>query len=135
MIQRCLIHKERNIRARLSKRDWGELARLFERVREVEGKPAAREEVRELEKFLQKKNAEAFTSLREAGEELIALHKLDVPSPLHKSLLSTSVIENTFRNTRRKLGRATRFRETDQASCWLAAALVEADEGFRQTNG
>ncbi len=136
VIQRCLVHKERNIRARLSKRDWGELARLFKRLREVEGEAAAREVVRELEKFLEKKNAEALASLREAGEELIALHKLDVPSTLHKSLLSTNIIENTFRNSRRKLGRVTRFRaETDQASRWLAAALLEAEKGFHRIRG
>ena len=136
VIQRCLVHKERNIRARLSKRDWGELARLFKRLREVEGEAAGREVVGELEEFLAKKNAEAFASLREAGEELIALHKLDVPSTLHKSLLSTNIIENTFRNARRKLGRVTRFRaETDQASRWLAAALLEAEKGFHRIRG
>jgi transposase-like protein len=43
IIQRCLVHKERNIRARLSMRDWGELARLFKRLREVQGECAARE--------------------------------------------------------------------------------------------
>jgi transposase-like protein len=37
VIQRCLVHKERNIRAKLSKRHWGELARLFKRLREVQG--------------------------------------------------------------------------------------------------
>jgi len=114
VIQRCLVHKERNIRARLSKRDWGELARLFKRLREVQGEEAAREVLGELERFLGKKNAEALASLREAGEELIALHVLGVPSTLHKSLLSTNLIENSFRNTRRKVGRVTRFRaETD----------------------
>jgi len=35
VIQRCLVHKERNIRSKLSKRHWGELARLFKRLREV----------------------------------------------------------------------------------------------------
>ena len=35
-IQRCLVHKERNVRAKLSKRHWGELARLFKRLREVQ---------------------------------------------------------------------------------------------------
>lgn len=136
VIQRCLVHKERNILARLSKRDWGELARLFKRLREVEGGAAGSEVVGELEDFLAKKNAKAFASLQEAGEELIALHNLDVPSTLHKSLLSTNIIENTFRNARRKLGRVTRFRaETDQASRWLAAALLEAEKGFHRING
>ena len=136
VIQRCLIHKERNIRARLSKRDWGELARLFKRLREVEGEAAAREVTGELEKFLAKKNAEALASLHEAGEELIALHTLNVPSTLHKSLLSTNIIENSFRNTRRKIGRVTRFRaETDQASRWLAYALLEVEKGFHRVSG
>jgi len=136
VIQRCLIHKERNIRSRLSRRDWGELARLFKRLREVQGEQAAREVLVELEQFLEKKNAAALASLREAGEELIALHKLDVPSTLHQSLLSTNIIENSFRNTRRKIGRVTRFRaETDQASRWLAYALSEAEKGFRKIRG
>ena len=135
-IQRCLVHKERNIRARLSKRDWGELARLFKRLREVQGEEAAREVLAELEKFLQQKNAEALASLREAGDELIALHLLDAPSTLHKNLLSTNLIENSFRNTRRKLGRVTRFRaETDQATRWLAYALLEVEKGFHRISG
>ncbi len=131
IIQRCLVHKERNIRARLSKRDWGELARLFKRLREVQGERAAREALAELERFLETKNAAALASLHEAGEDLIALHKLELPSTLHTSLLSTKVIENSFRNVRRKLGRVARFRaETDQASRWMAYALDEGGEGL-----
>ena len=136
IIQRCLVHKERNIRARLSKRDWGELARLFKRLREVQGEQAAREALAEIEQFLETKNAAALASLHEAGEDLIALHKLEVPSTLHTSLLSTNVMENSYRNVRRKLGRVTRFRaETDQASRWMAYALTEAEKGFRRIQG
>jgi transposase-like protein len=136
VIQRCLIHKERNLKAKLSRRDWGELSRLFKRLREVQGASAAREVLSELEQFLERKNAAALASLREAGDELIALHLLEVPSTLQVSLLSTNVIENSFRNTRRKLGRVTRFRpETDQASRWLAYALLEAEKGFRRIAG
>jgi putative transposase len=135
-IQRCLVHKERNIRAKLSRRHWGALARLFKRLREVQGEKAAREVLAELEEFLRMKNAAALASLREAGDELIALHILDVPSTLHGSLLSTNLIENSFRNTRRKLGRVTRFRaETDQASRWLAYALLEVEKGFHRISG
>jgi len=136
VLQRCLVHKERNLRGYLSKRDWGELARLFKRLREVQGEEAAREVYAELEAFLKPKNAQALESFYEAGEELIALHLLGVPSTLHKSLLSTNLIENSFRNTRRKLGRVTRFRaETDQASRWLAFALLEVEKGFRRIAG
>ena len=136
VIQRCLVHKERNIRAKLSKRHWGELARLFKRLREVQGQEAAREVLAELEEFLRMRNAAGLASLLEAGAELIALHILDVPSTLHRSLLSTNLIENSFRTTRRKLGRVTRFRaETDQASRWLAYALLEVEKGFHRISG
>jgi transposase-like protein len=136
VVQRCLVHKEKNIQAKLSRRHWGELARSFRRLREVQGKAAAQEVVGELQRFLQRKNAEAFHSLCEAGDELIALHSLDVPSTLHRNLLSTNAIENSFRNTRRKLGRVTRFRaETDQATRWLAFALTEVEKGFHRLSG
>ena len=136
VVQRCLVHKERNVRSRLSKRDWGELARRFKRLREVQGEAAAREVLCELEEFLGEKNAEALASLREAGEELIALHVLGVPSTLHRNLLSTNLIENSFRNTRGKIGRVTRFRaETDQASRWMAYALLEVEKGFHRISG
>ena len=136
VIQRCLVHKERNIRAKLSRRHWGELARLFKRLRSVQGKEAAEEVVRELEAFLQPLNAQALASLHEAGEDLIALHCLNVPNTLHRNLLSTNAIENSFRNTRRKLGRVTRFRaETDQATRWLAFALTEVEKGFHRISG
>lgn len=136
MIQRCLVHKERNIRGKLSKRHWGELARMFKRLRQVQGQQAGEEVVAELVAFLKPLNAEALNSLQEAGDELIALHRLNAPSTLHRSLLSTNAIENAFRNTRRKLGRVTRFRaETDQATRWLAYALTEAEKGFRRISG
>lgn len=136
VIQRCLVHKERNIRAKLSKRHWGELARLFKRLREVQGRQAGEEVVAELVAFLKPLNAEALRSLHEAGEELIALHRLNASSTLHRNLLSTNAIENSFRNTRRKLGRVTRFRaETDQATRWLAFALTEVEKGFKRISG
>ena len=136
VIQRCLVHKERNIKAKLSMRHWGELARLFKRLRKVQGKAAATEVVGELKLFLKPINAEAFSSLEEAGCELIALQSLDAPNTLNRNLLSTNAIENSFRNTRRKIGRVTRFRaETDQATRWLAYALLEVEKGFRRISG
>ena len=136
VVQRCLVHKERNIKGKLSKRHWGELSRLFTRLRNVQGIEAAEEVFEEMKSFLEPINSEAYRSLHEAGEDLLALHRLNVPNTLHRSLLSTNAIENSFLNTRRKLGRVTRFRaETDQASRWLSYALLETEKGFRRISG
>jgi transposase-like protein len=43
IVQRCLVHKERNIKGKLSKRHWGELSRFFTRLRSVQGLAAAQE--------------------------------------------------------------------------------------------
>ena len=136
VVQRCLVHKERNIKGKLSKRHWGELSRLFSRLRSVQGIESAEDVFGELKAFLKPINAEAYQSLHEAGDDLLALHRLGVPNTLHRSLLSTNAIENTFLNVRRKIGRVTRFRaETDQASRWLSYALLEAEKGFRRISG
>jgi len=136
VVQRCLVHKERNIKGKLSKRHWGEVSRLFSRLRSVQGYESAQEVAAELREFLRPINAEAYRSVEEAGEDLLALHRLDVPNTLHRSLLSTNAIENSFLNTRRRIGRVTRFRaETDQASRWLAYALLEAEQGFKRISG
>lgn len=120
----------------MSKRDHGELARLFKRLRRSQGLKAATEALNEIRKFLSTKNKQAQESLEEAGEELLALFSLNVPSTLNVSLLSTNCIENAFLNTRRKIGRVTRWRkETDQPSRWLAYAFQEAEKGFRCIRG
>ena len=133
VIQRCLVHKERNIRRFLRRKDWKELAGHFDRLRKAQGSVAGQEALKELERFVGERNQAALESLKEGGEELLALHRLEVPATLHVSLLSTNLIEGPFRNMRRKLERVSRWRaETDQASRWLAYGLLEAERGFRR---
>ena len=87
----------------------------------------------DLESFLEKRNAAALESLREGGEELLGLHRLNAPATLNVSLLSTNLIENPFRNVRRKTNRVCRWRkDTNQAGRWLAMSLLEAERGFRR---
>lgn len=54
-------------------------------------------------------NAGAYRRLEEAGEDLLALHHLNVPNALDRSMLGTNAIENSVLNTRHDLGRVTVF--------------------------
>ena len=133
VMQRCLVHKERNIRQHLPRRSWGLLAELFKRLRLAEGGHAAMESLKELEKFLKTRSKGAYESLREGWDELTAFQRLEVPSTLNISFLSTNFIENGFNNVRRKIGRVKRWRmETGQPEKWLAFALGEAEKGFKR---
>ena len=133
VVQRCLVHKERNLKRFLRKQDWGELRRLFGRLRHAEGLKAGQEALAELTRFVGERNRAALESLREVGDELLALHRLGVPATLNVSFLSTNLIENPFRNARRKMERVTRWQaETDMPSRWLGYALTEVERGFRR---
>ena len=132
-IQRCLVHKERNLKRYLPRRHWEELHDLFDRLRKAQGAEAAIEVLAELDRFLAPKNLAARNSLHEAGADLIRLHLLNAPSTVHGTLLSTNLIENMINNIRRSSRRVNRWRpETDQPARWLATGLLAAEEGFRR---
>ena len=134
-IQRCLVHKERNVKRYLPRRHWEELHDLFDRLRKVEGAEAAIETLEELDQFLAVKNLAARNSLHEAGADLIRLHLLDAPATVQRTFLSTNVIENMINNIRRSSRRVNRWRaETDQPARWLSIGLLTAEEGFQRVS-
>ena len=136
VIQRCLIHKERNIKSSLSRKNWGELSRLFRSLRSSQGKEAGVEKLNDLKLFLKLKSKISYDSLMEAEDEMIAVHRLNIPSSLNPSLLNTNIIENSFRNVRGKIGRVARWRpETNQPSNWMALAIHSIEKGFRRIKG
>ena len=136
VIQRCLVHKERNIKGYLPKQHWLRLSQLFKALRNAQGGKAALEARRNLEAFLSDKNKAARESLDEAEEELTAFHNLEVPANLNRTFLSTNCIENAVNNLRRHIGRVNRWRqETDHPERWLASGLKLAEKGFRKIWG
>jgi transposase-like protein len=136
LIQRCLVHKERNLKGYLSKRHWAELNRLFARLRKSQGAEDAKDAADAIAAFLADKNAQARTSFEEAGSELLTLARLEVTNELSVSLLSTNCIENVFKNLRLHIGRVSRWREsTDQADRWLATGFILTQQGFHRIKG
>lgn len=136
LIQRCLVHKERNLKGYLSKRHWPELNRLFARLRKSQGAEDAKEAADAIAAFLADKNAQSRNSFEEAGSELLTLARLEVTNELSISLLSTNCIENVFKNLRLHIGRVSRWREnTDQADRWLATGFILTQQGFHRIKG
>lgn len=137
VVQRCLVHKERNVLAKLAWKWHGEARRLFRALRVAQGLEDGQAALRRLRAFLAVHSAQAAASLDEAGEEqLLAVHALGLPNTLHVSLLSTNCIENPFRNVRAKLRRVCRWRSnTAMAERWMADALLQAEAGFHRIKG
>lgn len=136
LIQRCLVHLERNVKGYLPRRHYGKVAELFRKLRTAQGGMEGRAALRALRNFLEKVNRQAFQCVLSAGLDMITIHLLNVPNSLHISLLSTNCIENIFGTARKKIGRVKRWNAaTDMGARWVAYALLGAEKGFRKISG
>ena len=71
--------------------------------------------------------------MRSRKDALLAFHRLDVPSTLNVTFLSTNLIENVLRNWREATGNVKRWNEKqDMVPRWMASGLLWAEAGFRK---
>jgi transposase-like protein len=131
--QACLVHVERNIADRLRRRDRSESQRLFKRLRQAEGREAGEEAFEDLREFLSERNAAAALALCDRREEILCVHRLDVPATLNVTLLNTNCIENVMRNWREHTNNIKRWSvKADMVGRWSASGLLWAESGFRR---
>ena len=133
--QRCTLHKDRNIQGHLPKKYRKDAHRRFRNAINCCSHADAKEELEKLEEWLESINPSAAESLRECGQELLTVHRLEVPPLLRKTLHSTNPIESIFSQAGRRLGRITRMRKGAMAQRWLATALLEGEKRFKTVKG
>lgn len=131
--QECLVHAHSNLREKVRLRDRADVDRLFKTLREAQGKEAGQEAFDDLVDFVSERNAAAALALNKRRDALLAFHRLDVPSTLNVTFLSTNLIENALRNWRAASGNVKRWNEKkDMVSRWMAAGLLWAEAGFQK---
>jgi len=135
LLQRCTIHKDRNIQAHLPKKYRKQAHRLFRVALEQNDYKEAEKLLRELEKWLRAINESAADSLLEAFNELLTLHRLKVPALLRKTLHSTNPIESLFSRVRQCERNIKRYRSSHMRQRWLGSVLLYAEKSFRTVKG
>jgi transposase-like protein len=135
LVQRCTIHKDRNLQAHLPKKYRKEAHRRFRLALEQNDYKEAEKLLRELEQWLRGINESAADSLLEAFNDLLTLHRLKVPALLRKSLHSTNAIESLFSRVRSCEKNIKRYRGSRMAQRWLASVLLYAEKSFRTVKG
>jgi transposase-like protein len=135
LIQRCTIHKDRNLQAHLPKKYRAEAHRRFRIALEQTEYKEAEKMLRELEKWLRDINESAADSLLEAFNELLTLHRLKVPALLRKTLHSTNPIESIFSRVRACEKNIKRYRSSKMSQRWLASVLLYGEKSFRTLKG
>lgn len=133
--QRCTIHKDRNIQDHLPKRYRQEAHRRYRRALELTRYSEAKEQLLSFEKWLREINESAADSLLEALEEILTLHRLQVPKLLRKALHSTNLIEAMFSQVRRAERNVLRYRGSKMSRRWLGTCLLHAETQFRRVRG
>lgn len=135
LVQRCQVHKRRNVREHLPKCYHRALSLRLTRAWGMLAYADARAELDKTMRWLEDLSPSAAESLREGLEETLTLHRLEVPALLRRSLSSTNLIESCFSTTRERSRSVKRWRGEDQVVRWAGAVLLEAERGFRRVRG
>ena len=135
VVQRCTLHKRRNVAGHLPKEVAGpidkRLALIFAQPHAAKGLDAARRLANELEAD----HPDAAASLREGLDDMFSVARLGIGSTLAKTLTTTNCIESMISIARRTTARVTRWKDGSMKKRWIAAGMLEAERSFRRVRG
>ena len=134
-IQRCQVHKRRNVLDHLTEEQRPGVARKLNAAYALEDYQAAKQALQGLHRELMDLNPSAARSLGEGLEETLTVHRLSVPRQLRKTLASTNVIESAFSVVERVCLNVKRWQGGDQRERWVGSGLFVAEKQFRRVTG
>jgi putative transposase len=134
-VQRCQIHKERNVLGHLPDRHQGTIRRALRAAWGMKTHADAKKALEQLASKLDGLSPGAAASLREGLEETITLHRLNVHEELRHVVQSTNAIENIFSRTRDLCRNVKRWSSADMALRWASTMLLYAEKKFRRVIG
>ncbi|MCV7100894.1 MULTISPECIES: IS256 family transposase [Mycobacterium] len=135
VIQRCQIHKVRNVKDHLPQRLRSTVGRRMTDAYHADSALEAEAALLALAKELDRTHPGAAASLREGLSETLTVLRLGVPPTLARTLRSTNTIESMISVCREHAGNVKRWRDGKMALRWCAAGMVEAGKQFRRVNG
>ena len=131
-IQRCQVHKARNITERLPKAMHASVRRTLRQAWELDDADKAEKLIRNLARRLELDAPGVRDSILEGLDEILTVNRLGLPAELRRSLACTNIIENMNGTMRRVCRNVKRWRDAAMALRWTAAAMLEAAKGFRR---
>ncbi len=138
LIQRCQVHKKRNVLSHLPEELHPSIARALDQAYlKTKKQKLARRQLERLARSLEQSYPSAAASLWEGLDETLTLLKLrlDVHGSLYRTLRSTNPIENLNGSVARHTRNVKRWRNGLMVQRWVAMALGEAEKKFRRVRG
>jgi putative transposase len=135
LVQRCTLHKRRNLADHLPKDQapWVDrkLAKAFANPDADAGLRAAKDLARSLDRA----HPDAAASLREGLDEMFTVRRLGVSDRLARTLTCTNAIESMISISRATARNVKRWRDGTMVKRWCAAGMLNAQRSFRRVKG
>jgi len=135
VIQRCQVHKIRNVTDHLTD-DFQMAIRC--KMRNAYAMRELSDAKRGLDTLLHELmylNPSAARSLEEGMEDTLAVHRLRVPEKLRRTLSSTNLIESAFSTLETVCRNVKRWQGGDQYLRWIASGLIWAESHWKRIQG
>jgi putative transposase len=135
VIQRCQLHKLRNVTDRLPDALASVVAKRMRAAYRNPDPLVAQAELEALARELDRSHPGAAASLREGLADTLTIGRLGVPPTLARTLRSTNSIESMIAICRDHAANVKRWRDGQMVLRWVAAGMGEAAKQFRRING
>jgi len=135
VIQRCQLHKIRNVADKLPDRLASTVTSRMRAAYHAQSALVAQAQLEALAKELQRTHPGAAGSLREGLSETLTVLRLDISPTLARTLRSTNSIESMISIARTHSANVKNWQNGTMALRWCAAGMLEASKQFRRVNG
>ena len=135
LIQRCTLHKRRNVIGYLPVDERDAIDR---RLALAFGDPDWRRGLaaaKSIAASLDANHPNAAGSLREGLEDMFTVRRLGISGRLALTLTSTNPIESMISIGRTTMGRVKKWKDGSMKKRWCAAGMLEAERSFRRVKG
>jgi transposase-like protein len=135
VVQRCQLHKLRNVGDRLPDALASTVAKRMRAAYRNSDALLAEAQLQALARELDRSHPGAAASLREGLAETLTVTRLGVPPTLARTLRSTNTIESMIEICRDHAANVKRWQDGQMVLRWIAAGMGEARRQFRRVNG
>jgi len=135
LVQRCQVHKMRNVLERLPEHVRPSVRRAINDAWMSSDPALALKQLERLARSLEREHPGAARSLREGMEETLTVQRLGIGGALYLTLRSTNPIENLNGAVAHHTRNVKRWRGGEMVLRWVGAALLQAGSRFRRVRG
>jgi putative transposase len=135
LVQRCQVHKTRNILEYLNDRQRPWAQAILRRAYQSADIKTAQRLLLDLARRLETDHPSAAESVREGLDETLTVLTLNLSARLRRSLATTNAAESLLSRTRHIKRNVKRWRGGQMMLRWVAAGVLEAVKGFRRLKG